>query len=87
VEKRTFLRQRIQARLAQLLLARGDNMPALAILKELQSEVKRLDDKTLLVEVFLMESQVLFFISSLPPHLGVSLLPFFSLRRHRAGSL
>jgi len=56
-EKRTFLRQRIQARLAQLLLARGDNQQALAILKDLQSEVKRIDDKTLLVEVFLLESQ------------------------------
>ena len=56
-EKRTFLRQRLDARLAGLLLRAGDVAGALRILSALASEVKRLDDKLLLVDVHLLESR------------------------------
>lgn len=57
-EKRAFLRQRIQTRLANLYLNTGKFSAALKLLGELQTEVKKLDDKQLLVEIFLLESRV-----------------------------
>ncbi len=57
VERRTFLRQRIQTRLAGLLVDSGANAEALELLAELQMEVKRMDDKIVLVEIFLVESR------------------------------
>lgn len=57
-EKRTFLRQRIQSKLAQLHLAHAHFQPALKLLRELESEIKRLDDKMMLVEIFLTQSRV-----------------------------
>lgn len=56
-EKRTFLRQRIDARLAALLIARGDAGAALDVIAALLAEVKRLDDKLLLVDVHLLETR------------------------------
>ena len=41
-EKRTFLRQRIEARLANLLLQMGDYSGALALIGKLLTEVRRL---------------------------------------------
>jgi 26S proteasome regulatory subunit N6 len=58
VEKRTFLRQRIEARLAALLLAGSDFKAALKLLEGLLREVKKLDDKLLLVELHLLESKI-----------------------------
>jgi 26S proteasome regulatory subunit N6 len=57
-EKRTFLRQRIEARLAALYLKKKDFSSSLSIITNLLKEVKRLDDKNLLVEIHLLESRV-----------------------------
>ena len=56
-EKRTFLRQRVETRLAALHLEARDFQPALALITSLLSEVKRLDDKNQLVEIHLLESR------------------------------
>lgn len=55
-EKRTFLRHRVEARLVELLLRTKDVKGALKLLESLLREVKRLDDKMLLVELHMLES-------------------------------
>jgi len=57
-EKRTFLLQRLETRLADLHFQSKDFQTALSLLSNLLYEVKKLDDKLLLVEVHLLESQV-----------------------------
>jgi len=57
-EQRTFLRQRIEARLASLYLETDAYGPALRLLTTLLREVKRFDDKLMLVEIQLTESKV-----------------------------
>lgn len=57
-EKRTFLRQRIETRLATLYFEKEKYTLALDIINKLLHELKRIDDKALLVEVQLLESRV-----------------------------
>ncbi|PIA58424.1 hypothetical protein AQUCO_00500389v1 [Aquilegia coerulea] len=52
-EKRTFLRQRVEARLAALLMENKDYSEALTIISGLVKEVRRLDDKLLLAKAAL----------------------------------
>ncbi|KAF5830452.1 26S proteasome regulatory subunit [Dunaliella salina] len=57
VEKRAFLRQRIELRLASLYLDNKDFQASLALISTVLSEVKKLDDKLLLVDIHLLESR------------------------------
>lgn len=57
-EKRTFLRQRVEAKLASVLFARREYGPAIAIIDSLLIELKKLDDKQLLVETHLIEARI-----------------------------
>ncbi|CAG9460925.1 unnamed protein product [Pedinophyceae sp. YPF-701] len=65
-EKRAFLRQRIEVRLAQLYLDSKEFQAALALISSLLSEVKRLDDKLLLVDIHLIESRVHHLLRNVP---------------------
>jgi len=57
-EKRTFLRQRVEAKLAAVLFAQEKYGAALELVDALLVELKKLDDKQLLVETHLVESKV-----------------------------
>lgn len=65
-EKRTFLRQRVEARLAALLMESKEYSEALNLLSGLVKEVRRLDDKLLLVDIDLLESKLHFSLRNLP---------------------
>lgn len=56
--KRTFLRHRIQTKLSELLYRKGRYTESLELLDKLIHEMKKLDDKSMLVEIQLIESQV-----------------------------
>jgi len=57
-EKRTFLRQRVEAKLALVLFQRREYGAALTMVDALLFELKKLDDKQLLVETHLVESKI-----------------------------
>lgn len=65
-EKRTFLRQRLQTRLAALYFEREEYEDALELLEGLIRQVRRLDDKALLVEIHLLESRVQHALQNVP---------------------
>ena len=57
-EKRSFLRQRVESKLASVLFQQDKYGEAVAMVDSLLVELKKLDDKQLLVEVHLVESKV-----------------------------
>lgn len=57
-EKRTFLKQRMQSRIAQLYFQQQRYKDALGLIKKLLKDVKKFDDKLLLVEIELIESKI-----------------------------
>merc|ERR1719283_811309 len=65
-EKRIFLRQALEARLIGLYYDTGNYKAALADGSTLLKELKKLDDKNLLVEVQLLESKTYHALSNLP---------------------
>ena len=65
-KKRTFLRQRLQARLVDLWLKKKRFGDALELIKTLVLEVKRVDDKALLVDIHLTESRVHHALRNIP---------------------
>lgn len=65
-EKRTFLRQSLEARLIALYFDTGMFPDALQLGSTLLRELKKLDDKNLLVEVQLLESKTYHALSNLP---------------------
>ncbi|CCW62882.1 unnamed protein product [Phytomonas sp. EM1] len=58
VEKRTFLRHRLQLRLAEVLFEQRKPREALSTLMGLLHEVRRLDDRMLLLDIYLLESKI-----------------------------
>ena len=65
-EKRSFLRQRVEAKLAAILLSQQKYVAALELCDALLYELKKLDDKQLLVETHLLESKIQFALRNLP---------------------
>lgn len=65
-ESRTFLRQSLEARLIALYFQTGMYTDALTLGAILLKELKKLDDKNLLVEVQLIESKTYHALSNLP---------------------
>lgn len=57
-ERRSFLRQNLQARLVAIHMQKQAYYDALTLINSLLHELKRLDDKLMLVEVQLLESRV-----------------------------
>jgi len=66
LEKRTFLRQALEARLIGLYYDTRNYSDALKTGSKLLKELKKLDDKALLVEVQLLESKVYHALSNVP---------------------
>jgi len=65
-EKRTFLRQRLQTKLCELYRVQKEYIQSLDLLEGLIKEVKRLDDKNLLIEIFLIETRVHYELANVP---------------------
>ncbi|WVN89132.1 uncharacterized protein L203_104348 [Cryptococcus depauperatus CBS 7841] len=64
-EKRVFLRQSLQIKLISLNLELGEYRKALTMTETLLKELKRLDDKIILTEVYLLESRAAHAIQNL----------------------
>ena len=65
-EKRSFLRQRVEAKLSSVLFHQDKYAEALSLVDGLLSELKKLDDKQLLVETHLIESKIHHGLRNLP---------------------
>jgi 26S proteasome regulatory subunit N6 len=65
-EKRTMLRMFVQTKLAECLFKLNEFTATLDLLKSLSKEVKKLDDKQLLVAIFLLESRTHHALQHLP---------------------
>lgn len=63
-EKRTFLRHRIELRLAEVHFEKHEALEALAVINALLKEIRRLDDRLLLVDAHLLESKVYYSIKN-----------------------
>ncbi|KPI84266.1 putative proteasome regulatory non-ATPase subunit 6 [Leptomonas seymouri] len=57
-ERRNYLRHRLQLRYVEILFAENRKSDALSALSSLLKEVRRLDDRTLLLEIYLLESKL-----------------------------
>lgn len=65
-ENRNFLRQHLEIRLIALLLKKQAYHEAIQLVNSLLRELKRLDDKTMLVEVQLLEAKVYHALRNIP---------------------
>jgi len=69
-ERRTFLKQRIAARLTSLYLNMQKYNEALPLIRSTAREVKKFDDKLLLVEIEVLESKVFLALGNVPKAKG-----------------
>ncbi|KAK4458960.1 hypothetical protein QBC42DRAFT_209147 [Cladorrhinum samala] len=65
-ERRSFLRQNLETRLVTLYMAKKSFYEALTLINGLLKELKRMDDKLVLVEVQLLESRVYHALGNIP---------------------
>ncbi|KAK4043562.1 hypothetical protein C8A01DRAFT_12939 [Parachaetomium inaequale] len=65
-ERRSFLRQNLETRLVALYMAKQSHYDALTLINGLLRELKRMDDKLVLVEVQLLESRVYHALGNIP---------------------
>ncbi|KAF2647851.1 PCI-domain-containing protein [Lophiostoma macrostomum CBS 122681] len=65
-ERRGFLRQNLETRLVSLYMQKQSYYDALTLINSLLKELKRLDDKLVLVEVQLLESRVYHALGNIP---------------------
>ncbi|KAK3986231.1 hypothetical protein QBC44DRAFT_273467 [Cladorrhinum sp. PSN332] len=65
-ERRSFLRQNLETRLVTLYMAKKSHYDALTLINNLLKELKRMDDKLVLVEVQLLESRVYHALGNIP---------------------